>query len=77
MRKLLNFEKVKENVLNGEKNYDKIWDGVIKVDKIPISVPNVNKVYQMKGKPSGLVVNAEDSRSKPRSLDVGSNPCFA
>jgi len=29
------------------------------------------------GKPPGLVVNAEDSQSKPWSLDVGSNPGFA
>jgi len=28
------------------------------------------------GKPSGLVVNVEESRSKPWSLDMGSNPGF-
>ena len=28
------------------------------------------------GKPPGLVVNVVDSRSKPWSLDVGSNPDF-
>ncbi len=31
----------------------------------------------LQGKPPGLVVNAEDSRSKPWSLDVGSNPGLA
>jgi hypothetical protein len=29
-----------------------------------------------KGKPPGLVVNAEDSRSEPWSSDVGSDPGF-
>ncbi len=32
----------------------------------------VQGIY-LTGKPPGLVVNAEDSRSKPWSLDVGSN----
>ena len=43
------------------------------LDKIVARIVTMNT----SGKPPGLVVNVEDSRSEPWSLDVGSNPGLA